>query len=89
MSVHPQPCKEPLTVALVGAGSPTGRIASMLLKQNKLIRHLKLHCYSEDVCGMAIDVSHIDSSTKVKAYIGRETLKDALSVVFIKGLGKY
>lgn len=69
-----------VTTTLVGAATPVGRMTSLLLKQNPYIDELRLYCSTEDVCGIALDLSHIDTNTKVKAYAGREVLPEAIQV---------
>lgn len=73
-------------VTVVGAGSDVGCVASLFLKQEKLIKTLAL--YDDDpnnkVLGMATDVAHIDTSTEVEAYQGRAYLKTALWVLKYK-----
>ncbi|XP_061380400.1 malate dehydrogenase-like [Danaus plexippus] len=86
----PVPRFPPKKVTVVGAGSDVGCVASLFLKQEKLIKTLAL--YDDDpnnkVLGMATDVAHIDTSTEVEAYQGRAYLKTALwdaDVVLICG----
>lgn len=66
----------------MGAGSDVGRIASLFLKQHKVIKVLALYDDFPDniVCGIANDLAHIDTSTEVEAYQGKMFLKDALFV---------
>lgn len=70
-------------VTVVGAGSDVGSIASLFLKQQKVIKILAL--YDDDpenkVLGVANDLAHIDTSTEVQAYQGRVFLKNALYVM--------
>ncbi|KOB70759.1 putative malate dehydrogenase, partial [Operophtera brumata] len=77
-------------VCVIGAGSDVGRIASLFLKQSKVIKILAM--YDDDperlVMGVANDLAHIDTSTEVEAYQGRVFLKSALydsDVVLICG----
>lgn len=68
-------------VAVIGAGSDVGRIASLFLKQQKVIKILALYDEpNRGVIGVANDLAHIDTSTEVEAYQGRMFLKDALYV---------
>ncbi|XP_028172079.1 malate dehydrogenase, mitochondrial-like [Ostrinia furnacalis] len=85
----PVPRFPPQKVAVIGAGSDVGRIASLFLKQQKVVKLLAM--YDEPgrgVIGVANDLAHIDTSTEVEAYQGRMFLKDALydsDVVLICG----
>jgi malate/lactate dehydrogenase len=69
-------------VAVVGAGSDVGRIVSLFLKQQKIVKLLALwdECPERGVLGVATDLAHIDTSTEVEAYQGRMYLKTALYV---------
>ncbi|CAH2108019.1 unnamed protein product [Euphydryas editha] len=86
----PVPRFPPRKVTVVGAGSDVGSIASLFLKQQKVIKILAL--YDDDpknkVLGVANDLAHIDTSTEVQAYQGRVFLRNALDdadVVLICG----
>lgn len=68
---------------LIGAATPVGRMTSLLLKQNPYIDELRLFCNTEDVCGIALDLSHIDTNTKVKAYAFRPVLPEAIQVLHV------
>lgn len=69
-------------MCVVGAGSDVGQIASLFLKQQKVIKILALYDDVPErfVMGVANDLSHIDTSTEVEAYQGRVFLKPALDV---------
>ncbi|CAK1549424.1 unnamed protein product [Leptosia nina] len=80
----------PRKVTVVGAGTDVGRVASLFLKQQKVIKVLALYDDQPEhnVCGVANDLAHIDTSTDTEAYQGRMFLKDALhdaDVVLICG----
>lgn len=67
-----------LVTTLIGAATPIGRTTSLLLKQNPHIDELRLYDEKEDACGVALDLSHIDTNTKVLAFAGRKVLPEAL-----------
>lgn len=69
-----------VVTTLIGAATPVGRMASLLLKQNPYIDELRLYDQSENSCGVALDLSHIDTDTKVKGYSGLEVLPEAIKV---------
>lgn len=68
---------------LIGAATPIGRMTSLLLKQNPHIDELRLYDKTVDSCGVALDLSHIDTNTKVKGYSGLEVLPEAMKVCFL------
>ncbi|CAH2239273.1 jg21900 [Pararge aegeria aegeria] len=79
-----------LQVTVIGGGSDVGRIVSLFLKQQKIIKVLSL--YDEEpennVLGVATDLAHMDTSTTVEAYQGRVFMRQALTdadVVLICG----
>ncbi|XP_059049615.1 malate dehydrogenase-like [Achroia grisella] len=89
----PVPRFPPQKVTVVGAGSDVGRIASLFLKQQNIIRTLALYDDVPErfVLGVANDIAHIDTSTAVEGYQGRMFLRPALDnsdVVLICG-GSY
>lgn len=69
-----------VTATLIGAATPVGRMTSLLLKQNRYIDELRLYDKTEDACGVALDLSHIDTNTKVKGYAGLQVLPEAIKV---------
>ncbi|KAM3959600.1 malate dehydrogenase-like [Aphomia sociella] len=86
----PVPRFPPRKVTVVGAGSDVGRITSLFLKQQKIIRTLAMYddIAERFVLGVANDIAHIDTSTEVEAYQGRIFLRSALDnsdVVLICG----
>ncbi|XP_072938578.1 carotenoid isomerooxygenase-like [Epargyreus clarus] len=76
----PVPRFPPHKVAVIGAGSDVGRVASLFLKQQRVIKSLALYdeLPEHNVLGVATDLAHIDTSTEVEAYQGRVFLKNAL-----------
>ncbi|XP_052754730.1 malate dehydrogenase-like [Galleria mellonella] len=86
----PVPRFPPRKVTVIGAGSAVGRIASLFLKQQNIIRTLALYddVPQRKVLGVANDIAHIDTSTAVEAYQGKMFLRPALDntdVVLICG----
>ncbi|XP_064072107.1 malate dehydrogenase-like isoform X1 [Vanessa tameamea] len=86
----PVPRFPPRKVTVVGAGSDVGRIASLFLKQQKVIKILALYDDEPEhkVLGVTTDLAHMDTSTEVEAYQGRVYLRNALydaDVVLICG----
>lgn len=67
---------------LIGAATPIGRMTSLLLKQNPYVDELRLYDKTENSCGVALDLSHIDTNTKVKGYSGLEVLPEAIKVCY-------
>ncbi|KAF2904479.1 hypothetical protein ILUMI_01695 [Ignelater luminosus] len=68
----------PIVVTITGANTGSAKIVALLLKQSPLIDELRLFDYDNGPCGTALDLSHIDTSTKVKPYSGLSMLKEAV-----------
>ncbi|KAL4715471.1 hypothetical protein ACJJTC_009097 [Scirpophaga incertulas] len=70
----------PQKVTILGAASDIGRIVSLFLKQQKVVKLLALwdEVPERGLLGVATDLAHIDTSTAVAAYQGRMYLKKAL-----------
>ncbi|KAK9762842.1 hypothetical protein K7432_011029 [Basidiobolus ranarum] len=64
-------------VAVLGAAGGIGQPLSLLLKQNTWISHLALYDIIS-VAGIAADLSHINTPSKVTAHLGPDNLKDAV-----------
>ncbi|XP_067015149.2 malate dehydrogenase, mitochondrial [Anabrus simplex] len=64
-------------VAVCGASGGIGQPLSLLLKQSPLVTELSLYDIVHTP-GVAADLSHIDTFSKVTGYNGPEQLKDAL-----------
>ncbi|XP_034944908.1 malate dehydrogenase, mitochondrial [Chelonus insularis] len=64
-------------VAVMGASGGIGQPLSLLLKQSPLVTELSLYDIV-NTPGVAADLSHIDTHSKVKGYTGPEQLKDSL-----------
>ncbi|CAH2062910.1 unnamed protein product, partial [Iphiclides podalirius] len=65
-------------VAITGAGSEIGQTISLLLRTNPSISKLVLHDTLQYTPGVVLDLSHIPSKSKVKGYVGEDTLDEAL-----------
>ncbi|ORX94370.1 malate dehydrogenase, NAD-dependent [Basidiobolus meristosporus CBS 931.73] len=65
-------------VAVLGAAGGIGQPLSLLLKQNTLISHLALYDLV-NVPGVAADLSHINTPSKVTAHLGADNLQEALA----------
>ncbi|GLJ30442.1 hypothetical protein SUGI_0602600 [Cryptomeria japonica] len=64
-------------VALLGASGGIGQPLSLLMKMNPLVS--VLHLYDVvNTPGVTADVSHMDTSTVVRGFLGKEQLEDAL-----------
>ncbi|CAF3326240.1 unnamed protein product [Rotaria socialis] len=64
-------------VAVLGAGGGIGQPLSLLLKLSPLISDLSLYDI-QHTKGVGADLSHIETRTKVRAYVGKNELSDAL-----------
>ncbi|KAI3429685.1 hypothetical protein D9Q98_005770 [Chlorella vulgaris] len=64
-------------VAVLGAAGGIGQPLSLLLKMNRMISQLALYDIA-NVAGVAADLSHCNTNTKVTAYTGPEELAEAL-----------
>lgn len=69
-----------IILTLLGAATPVGKIAALLLKQNPHVNELRLYDNDMKCCTIAADLSQINSNTKVTAYSGLDVLKDAITV---------
>lgn len=74
------PSHRRIIVTILGANSPVGKIVGLLLKQNQYIDELRLFAGDKECCGIAFDLSHIDTNTKIRAYPGYDLLKYAIEV---------
>eukprot|EP00887_Chlorella_sp_A99_P003976 scaffold11.g3976.t1 len=68
-------CKK---VALLGAAGGIGQPLGLLLKMNPLITHLSLYDVAPVTAGVAVDLSHCNTPTKVSAHVGPGQLGVAL-----------
>jgi malate dehydrogenase len=64
-------------VAVLGASGGIGQPLSLLLKLSPLISDLSLYDI-QHTKGVGADLSHIETRAKVKAYVGKDELADAL-----------
>ena len=66
------------TVVVCGAAGGIGQPLSLLLKQSDLISHLALYDIV-NAAGVAADLSHINTASKVTGHVGKDALAEALS----------
>lgn len=64
-------------VAVLGASGGIGQPLSLILKLSPLISDLSLYDI-QHTKGVAADLSHIETRTKVKGFVGKDQLSDAL-----------
>lgn len=64
-------------VAILGAAGGIGQPLSLLIKLNPAVTELALYDIA-NVPGVAADVSHVNTTAQVKAYLGEESLADCL-----------
>ncbi|XP_046820890.1 malate dehydrogenase, mitochondrial [Vespa velutina] len=69
-------------VAVMGASGGIGQPLALLLKQSPLVTELSLYDIV-NTPGVAADLSHIDTPSKVTGYVGPTQLKDSLKGVEI------
>jgi len=65
------------SVAVMGASGGIGQPLSLLLKLNPAVTKLNLYDIVHTV-GVAADLSHIETQSKVTGYVGPDSLKDSL-----------
>ncbi|KAF9137254.1 hypothetical protein BGX30_010417 [Mortierella sp. GBA39] len=65
-------------VTVCGAAGGIGQPLSLLLKQSDLITHLALYDIV-NAAGVAADLSHINTASKVTGHVGKDALAEALS----------
>ncbi|KAG0335148.1 hypothetical protein BG004_000116 [Podila humilis] len=66
-----------MSVVVCGAAGGIGQPLSLLLKQSDLITHLALYDIV-NAPGVAADLSHINTASKVTGHVGKDSLADAL-----------
>ncbi|KAF9921008.1 hypothetical protein FBU30_009016 [Linnemannia zychae] len=64
-------------VVVCGAAGGIGQPLSLLLKQSDIISHLALYDIV-NAAGVAADLSHINTASKVTGHVGKDALADAL-----------
>eukprot|EP01024_Parvocaulis_polyphysoides_P064468 TRINITY_DN749_c0_g1_i2.p1 TRINITY_DN749_c0_g1~~TRINITY_DN749_c0_g1_i2.p1 ORF type:complete len:382 (-),score=72.89 TRINITY_DN749_c0_g1_i2:169-1314(-) len=69
-----------MKVAVMGASGGIGQPLSMLLKMSPYIKELNLYDIV-NTPGVAADLGHIDSQSKVTGYVGQDQLQDSLKGV--------
>ncbi|KAG0046725.1 hypothetical protein BGZ83_008095 [Gryganskiella cystojenkinii] len=65
-------------VVVCGAAGGIGQPLSLLLKQSDLISHLALYDIV-NAAGVAADLSHINTASKVTGHVGKDSLAEALT----------
>lgn len=76
-------------VAVVGAAGGIGQPLSLLMKQSKLVTDLRLYDVAPVTPGVAADLSHINTASSVKGFVGDDmasALKDADLVIVPAGV---
>lgn len=67
-------------MAVLGASGGIGQPLSLLLKESPLVTELSLYDIA-NTPGVAADLSHINTASKVKGYVGPDQLKESLKGV--------
>lgn len=67
-------------VAVMGASGGIGQPMSLLFKESSLVTELSLYDIT-NTPGVAADLSHINTASKVKGYTGPDQLKESLKGV--------
>ncbi|KAF5280937.1 hypothetical protein FQR65_LT14924 [Abscondita terminalis] len=75
----PCPTPKPLTVTVTGVNSRVGQITALVLKQCQYIDQLNVFDYTEGPYGTSVDLSHIDTNTKISGFTGLDCLKEAIT----------
>lgn len=65
-------------MVVAGAAGGIGQPLSLLLKQNALVTQLALYDLAPVTPGVAVDLSHMDTSAKVTGHKGPEELAAAI-----------
>lgn len=68
-----------MKVTICGASGSIGQPLSLMLKQCPYIDELNLFDII-GACGVGLELSHVDTKCKVRAYTGKEQLKESLKV---------
>lgn len=63
---------------VAGAAGGIGQPLALLLKQNKLVTRLALYDIAPVTPGVAVDLSHMDTASKVSGHQGPDQLADAI-----------
>ncbi|GJQ64917.1 hypothetical protein Trydic_g7086 [Trypoxylus dichotomus] len=83
-----EPEKRKTVVTIIGGHTGEGQLVALLLKQSKFIDEIRLYSGIINPCGIAVDLSQIDTNPVVKSYLGQGLLRDAIvgaQVVLICG----
>lgn len=65
-------------MVVAGAAGGIGQPLALLLKQNKLVTRLALYDIAPVTPGVAVDLSHMDTASKVSGHQGPDQLADAI-----------
>lgn len=68
-----------MRITVCGASGSIGQPLSLMLKQCPYIDELALYDLT-GACGVGLELSHVDTKCKVRAYTGKEQLKESLKV---------
>lgn len=68
-----------MKVTVCGASGQIGQPLSLMLKQCPYIDELNLFDIC-GACGVGLELSHVDTKCKVRAFTGKEQLKESLRV---------
>lgn len=71
--------KKNFKISIVGAGGGVGESMSMILKLSPLVGELALHDLIPQTVGIAKELSHICTTSKVTAFVGKEATEEALN----------
>merc|ERR1712072_517299 len=71
--------KAKYNVAVLGAAGGIGQTLSLLMKQSKYIKSLRLYDISPMVTGVGVDLSHISTIAEVKGFCGNDQIEEALT----------
>ncbi|XP_045480319.1 probable malate dehydrogenase, mitochondrial [Harmonia axyridis] len=74
----PQPPPYRFTVTLMDAATDMGQALGLMLKQNPIIEELRLYD-DRDTIGIGMDLTDIDTATRILAFTGEENLTEALT----------
>ncbi|KAL0268114.1 UNVERIFIED_CONTAM: hypothetical protein PYX00_010181 [Menopon gallinae] len=84
-----EPKSPSMKITVCGASGSIGQPLSLMLKQCPYIDELALYDLT-GACGVGLELSHVDTKCKVRAYTGKEQLKESLKgariVVFAAGV---
>lgn len=65
-------------MVVAGASGGIGQPLALLLKHNPLVTHLALYDIAPVTPGVAVDLSHMNTPSKVTGHVGSDQLGDAI-----------